>query len=123
MFGGTGGGAPPSDTWTFDGTTWTQLSGPGPSARLFPAMATLNGKVVLFGGQELATGHLLQETWTFDGTTRVNLNISGPPARTAHAMTTLNGRVFVFGGQTPSSHHPPVFSRTPGRSTVRAGRR
>ena len=46
-------GSPLGDTWAWDGAAWTQRSTTGPSARSGHAMATLAGKVVLFGGAEV----------------------------------------------------------------------
>ena len=50
MFGGYDAGTTFSDTWTFDGTAWTEQSiATPPRARYLHAMATLGGKVVMFG--------------------------------------------------------------------------
>ena len=58
------------DTWTFDGASWAQVSATGPSPRWAATAATVNGKVVLFGGQRVTSGETpLGDTWTWDGTT------------------------------------------------------
>jgi len=59
------------DTWSYDGTTWTQLfPATSPSARLNVSMShnPVLGKVVLFGGEApVSTYHY--DTWEWDGTT------------------------------------------------------
>lgn len=56
------------DTWTFDGTTWTQVatrSAPSPRTSASMAFDAVTGELVLFGGYN---GTLrLGDTWTFDG--------------------------------------------------------
>ena len=53
LFGGTGHGALLGDTWTWNGTTWTQQTpATSPPARESASMAydAATGTVVLFGG-------------------------------------------------------------------------
>jgi hypothetical protein len=75
------------DTWTWDGTDWTQESpAHSPAARYSPGMAydAATGQVVLFGG---GNGKYLGDTWTWtdsDWTQRpagsIRLSVqSGPP--------------------------------------------
>ncbi|WP_201391755.1 kelch repeat-containing protein [Ktedonobacter sp. SOSP1-52] len=73
LFGGfaTGANSPLNDTWTWDGTTWTQHPGMAPSARMNASMAydAATHTVVLFGGDDMgAPIPLLTDTWTWDGT-------------------------------------------------------
>jgi hypothetical protein len=80
-------------TWTFDGTNWTQMSAKGPSARAFAGMAALDGTVVLFGGASMigfdAPGTLADAaTWTFDGKTWTEHDVPGPSARMNMLMVT-----------------------------------
>jgi hypothetical protein len=67
-----GGFAPDStviaDTWTWNGTTWTQQAPPvSPGGRQWAQMATdPNGRVMLFGGQGIDAQHnqvVLADTW------------------------------------------------------------
>ncbi len=72
-----------SDTWTTNGTTWTEAApSSSPSARSDEAMAydPSLGRVVLFGG--LGAGNTtLSDTWTYDGTTWSQLSpATSPPA-------------------------------------------
>ena len=86
-----------NDTWTFDGTNWTEVpvSNP-PPARWQAAMATLGNEVVLFGGMSDVA---LSDTWTFDGTSWTEVSVShSPAARYAAAMATLGNEVVLFGG-------------------------
>jgi hypothetical protein len=72
-------GGPLGDTWTWNGSVWTQLAGSGPSVtsggcegcgRWDAAMARFNDSIVLFGGmtgEDPASSHFLYDTWTLTG--------------------------------------------------------
>jgi N-acetylneuraminic acid mutarotase len=106
LFGGMGrtmSAAVPTDlrdTWTFNGTSWTQASVPAansPPPRDLTAMAALGNEVVLFAG---ASATLLDDTWTFNGTSWTQLSVSNPPPpRRLGMMATLGNVVVLFGGQ------------------------
>jgi hypothetical protein len=90
-----------NDTWTWDGTTWTQQSATGPSARIGGAMAYDGSHVVLFGGEDTSQNRL-NDTWTWDGTTWTQQNpASSPSARlwSAMAYDSAHTQVVLFGGQ------------------------
>jgi len=58
-----------SDTWTYDGATWTQVTpGSGPSARQLHGLSADGSGVLLAGGVDTAGAK--DETWRFDGVTR-----------------------------------------------------
>ena len=64
LFGGASLSGVFSDTWEWDGTSWTQLSpAASPPARDAHAMATLGSKVVLFGGGNGTTA--VNDTWSY----------------------------------------------------------
>lgn len=96
------GGASPngstlSDTWAWDGTSWSQLSSVGPSpARIHFAMAhdPIRQRTVLFGGENR------QDTWEWNGVVWSRVATSGPPGRTQAAATfdPIRARVCLFGG-------------------------
>ena len=89
------------DTWEWDGSRWIERKVPGPKARAGHAMATLAGKVVLFGGTgagAAATGSYLGDTWEWDGRGWTERHTNGPTARIDHAMATLSDRVLLYGG-------------------------
>ena len=68
LFGGFDGTNYLADTWTWDGTTWTeQTPATSPPARAGATMEYFDGQVVLFGGYN-GTSYL-NDTWTWDGTT------------------------------------------------------
>ena len=106
------GGRDPStgdlgDTWTWDGAQWTERSVLGPPARDSAAMATLNGEIVLFGGQSLlggsttpssGAGETLADTWTWDGASWTQRDVVGPSARWGAAIAALDGALVLFGG-------------------------
>jgi hypothetical protein len=88
-----------SDTWEWDGAAWTPRDVVGPSARYDHAMASLAGKVVLFGGRvDGGPSDAVGDTWEWDGQTWTQRCVSGPTPRYGHAMAALNGRIMLFGG-------------------------
>jgi hypothetical protein len=56
------------DTWTFNGSSWTQVSVSRPPPARAAMMATLGNEVVLFGGVDADLSTYRTDTWTFDGT-------------------------------------------------------
>jgi len=81
LFGGydQGSGTTFNDTWTFNGSTWTQVGPPSsPSARTSPAMGTMGDLVVLFGGAD-AAGQYLRDTWTFNGSDWTQVTVASHP--------------------------------------------
>jgi hypothetical protein len=101
------------DTWTFDGSSWAFVTDVGPGARLYHAMASWNGKVVLFGGASDVNGNdLLGDTWIFDGGSwsEVTTSAQAPSARSSAAMATLDGKLYLFGGQTASGRAADTWS-------------
>jgi hypothetical protein len=98
-----------STTWTWNGTTWTELSPPtSPPARLAASIAydPATRQLVLFGGQ-VGTGGIVSTTWTWNGTTWTELSPpTSPAARLAASMADdpAAGQLVLFGGLTvPSS--------------------
>jgi hypothetical protein len=112
MFGGRGNKYQSNQTWSFNGTAWTQLSpATSPSIRSEASMAydSANGKWVMFGGQN--EYNYLNETWTFDGTnwTKVVVpNGSGPSGRIGAQMAfdTGSSRTIMFGGISAGTNYP-----------------
>jgi galactose oxidase-like protein len=125
MFGGLNLGPPGvftqfnvlDDTWTWNGTDWTQQSPPfSPPARYGATMAydPVNGVAILFGGRS-AGGQLLSDTWRFVfrclGKTSCGLGWSqistttSPPARSDAAMAfdAALQQVILTGGTNGSS--------------------
>jgi hypothetical protein len=106
LFGGdevTGGsGTMLSDTWTWDGSTWTeQFPAVSPPARYGASMAydSATGDLVLFGG--LSANGDMSDTWTWDGSTWTQqLPKTSPPARYTSSMAydDETGNVVLFGG-------------------------
>lgn len=56
-----------SNTWTWDGTTWTEQSPPNPPVRYAHALAydVARGEVLLFGGKDHPGPNALGDTWTW----------------------------------------------------------
>ena len=114
LFGGSGY---PSvyfgDTWTWDGTNWTQqFPANSPSPRRAPLVYDpATGTVILFGGDDAAGVHY-NDTWSWDGTNWTQLTpATSPGIRTQAEMafqSQLN-RVLLFSG---SSGYDEVYDDT-----------
>jgi hypothetical protein len=110
LFGGQGTNRQFNDTWTFNGTTWTQLApATSPSIRSDAAMAydSVNSIWVMFGGKN--EYYNLLETWTFNGTTWSQVNVTtGPSARIGAQMCfdTQSGKTILFGGLNATTSYP-----------------
>ncbi|MGA2577178.1 MAG: hypothetical protein ABSH24_14260 [Bryobacteraceae bacterium] len=114
LFGGStaapvGTGTSLNDTWTWDGTTWTQQFPPvSPSPRTWSSMASdpVSRTVVLFGGNNLPGGDgPLGDTWTWDGIARTWTQrhpTNHPSARGSSplAYDQTTHRLVLFGGVT-----------------------
>jgi hypothetical protein len=97
-------GATYADTWTWDGTDWTEQSpAHSPSPRGYTAMAydAAEHNVVLFGGS------LSSDTWTWDGTDWTQQSRAhSPPARSNGTMAydPVRQEVVLFGGEGASGY-------------------
>ena len=105
LFGGfLSDGQPRDDLWAWDGRTWRELSGPGPSPRRWPAMTYDRGRrrLILHGGRTGvgAQGRQLDDTWQWDASGWRLLTASGPGGRDHHRMTydASRDRIVLFGG-------------------------
>jgi len=103
LFGGSTvlGGAALADTWSWDGSTWSELSpATSPPPRALAAMAydATTHTVVLFGGSD--SGVSRSDTWLWDGTDWSASLASGPVARELATMAfdSASGHVLLFGG-------------------------
>jgi hypothetical protein len=102
LFGGFDGVAWQNETWTFDGSNWTQLLPPiRPEVRAGHAMASFGSRVVVFGG--FANNVYHAHPWTFNGT-RWSRGPSGhviPSARSALGLTLdpVRQELVMFGGR------------------------
>jgi N-acetylneuraminic acid mutarotase len=113
LFGGTaedGATGPLGDPWQWDGTTWTQLDPHccWPPKRSGHAMATLNGTIVLFGG-DTATAVLdangvfetapVNDTWEWDGEIWLPRLVSPTgDSPYGNATVVLDGKAVLFMG-------------------------
>jgi cysteine-rich repeat protein len=89
-----------SDTWTYDGTNWTQLVTTAPPARREFAMSydRARDRIVVFGGA--TTGVPDATTWELSGTTWTMATATGPTARsqTPMAYDPKRASSVMFGG-------------------------
>ena len=107
VFGGAGSGGPGqpppqfSDTWEFDGTTWTEkrASGPGPRGAAGAAFDSKRGVVLIFGGA--GPQGFFGDTWSWDGSTWKKLADTGPEPRAMGylAYDKVRDRMVLFGGR------------------------
>jgi outer membrane protein assembly factor BamB len=100
---------PSSETWTWAGGTWTNVtptflnSTNSPSPRVDAGIAydAADAELVLFGGHSPGTGSDLGDTWSFHaGAWKLVAASGGPSARSAVAMAydPAIGDVVLFGG-------------------------
>jgi IPT/TIG domain-containing protein/galactose oxidase-like protein len=105
LFGGltNPGGAFLGDTWTWDGTNWTQEfppNSPPPLSGHAMVYDSALQRVLLVGGQD-AFGNLLSDIWEWDGTDWYGRSFGErPPGRAFHdvAYDRDRDRVVLFGG-------------------------
>lgn len=104
LTGGDDANGPQSDTWEWDGGSWTRRAVSSPPARTHAAIAynARLGTTVLFGGW---SGGELGDTWTYDGVRwslwRPPSGAATPPPRrdAAMAYNSARGTVVLFGGR------------------------
>ncbi|MCL4434752.1 MAG: hypothetical protein M1399_08335, partial [Actinobacteria bacterium] len=110
LFGGSenGVGNQANDTWTYDGSNWTQqtpATSPPPLADAAMAYDAASQQLILFGGGTSAG--VTNETWAWDGTNWTQLNPStSPPGRDGAGMTydAAAGVLVLFGGNGASTY-------------------
>lgn len=93
-----------SDTWQWDGSSWTQLSPvTSPKDWSGAVAATLGLSVVLFGG--VVDSYLDNDTWEWHGTdwTQDQPSMSPTPRESAVAAT-LGENIILFGGEDGDGH-------------------
>jgi hypothetical protein len=108
LFGGTAAdGTELSDTWTWDGTSWTQQSPtviPASRDSAGVAFDAAHSKVVLFGGCAGYVGGgcaaVHGDTWVWDGSARTwtSICLCGPSARFGAGLAFDGAEIVVFGG-------------------------
>jgi hypothetical protein len=92
-------------TRAWNGTQWSNpvndAMSPSPY-RVSSALATLSGKLLLFGGCESCGGGfgLMGDTWEWDGQSWTKLQpAQSPPARFGAVAGTVAGKIVLFGGE------------------------
>jgi hypothetical protein len=105
LYGGRGpGGALLSDTWIWDGHSWSErhpLHNPGPRRAAAMSADPGAGGVVLLGGVG-TQGETLGDSWEWDGTDWRELSVAAPPGPRAGALFVqdpVNFHVMLFGGR------------------------
>jgi hypothetical protein len=114
LFGGVdANGTPLNDTWTWDGTTWTQqFPTVSPSGRRFDtqnmAYDAVTRTVMIFGGLA-ANNSVLGDTWLWDGLAKTWAQqfpaTSPSPRRTMMAYDIATKTVVLFGGDNGTTDH------------------
>jgi hypothetical protein len=104
LFGGASSTAILNDTWTWNGSTWTQQTpAHSPSARTGVGMAydAAHNQVVLFGGATSCCT-LANDTWIWDGTDWTKRTPAHRPSERVYVQMTYDtalGEVLLFAGQ------------------------
>lgn len=107
MFGGAPPGhngifVPDGDTWTYDGTMWTQqtpASSPPARTNAMIAWDAASQQVVMYGGDD--GQRALQDMWAWNGSAWTELAATNPPGALESGMMAsdpVRGRVLMFGG-------------------------
>ena len=90
-----------NDTWTWDGTVWTQVATTGPTPR-GGSMAYDSARkvIVLFGGGDET--QLFGDTWEWDGQSWDLRATTGPAPRGGHGLAydSARGVTVLYGGHT-----------------------
>jgi hypothetical protein len=91
------------EVWGWDGKTWGQLPGSGPTARTLSAAAydSQRKRVVIYGGiGNAGYSDLRGDTWEWDGTTWFAMNDTSAGTRDHHSMVydKARGKVVMYGG-------------------------
>ena len=99
-----------NDVWLFDFVTdkWTELAttGSGPTPRFDHDGVVIDGSLLVFGGNESASGVVIEptnDTWMLDldtGEWTEHATSTSPPARAFHSMAANREEVFVYGAAT-----------------------
>ncbi|MEO8181354.1 MAG: hypothetical protein ABI895_21160 [Deltaproteobacteria bacterium] len=107
LFGGFGDGAVRGETWTWDGSTWSQRlppASPSPRHSCAAAYDPSTQRIFVFGG--VRDDGETNELWAWDGTTwEQRTQTEGPAARrdARLAWDTARKRGVLFGGRSGSS--------------------
>ena len=107
LFGGYDGTNHRNDTWTWDGTNWTEVKRNKPTARGLMTMwyDPLMKRTVIYGGlgrkdlDERVTRH--SDMWSFDGSGWTKLNVTTTPGERFGAQAAVDpetGHLILFGG-------------------------
>ena len=94
-----------NDTWTWNGSTWSeQAPGNSPAGRIGASMVfdSATSNVVLFGG--FGFNGILNDTWTWNGTSWTQQHPAASPSprwRAAMSDDPAAGSVVLFGGLGP----------------------
>jgi hypothetical protein len=117
LFGGVAGQAPLGDTWTWDGTSWSQRQGltVNPPARQGGTMAydEVNRQAILFGG--LGAAGQLNDTWAWDGSAWQALHPSHSPTPREGATLVYDpalSAIVLYGGMDDSTPKPSPINDT-----------
>jgi hypothetical protein len=96
---------PTSETWEWDGATWTQAApaaNAGPRYRYGSCFDSGRGRVVMYGGESTQLlGTPNNQTWEYDGTTWTQITTTGNPGpreRPAMCYHAGVGATVMFGG-------------------------
>jgi len=106
-----------ADTWEWNGSMWTRISGFGATRCMLAALAFKGDSVALFGGVDPilpAAVASFGSTWTWDGKHWTLRQHFGPSPRYGHSMCydSKRGRLVLFGGGADTPSGPVDFMDT-----------
>lgn len=107
LFGGFDGKNYRNDTWTWDGTNWTEVKNDRPTHRGLMSMwyDPLAKKTIIYGGVGLenldSDAVRYDDMWSFNGSGWTKMSVSSTPGARMGAQTAVDprdGKVLLFGG-------------------------
>jgi len=110
------------DTWSWDGSTWTQLSpSASPSARMDATIAPdqLQKQLVLFGGD--TSNGAVADTWSWDGSNWSSRTAAHAPSARYGAVAAASGSALVVVSGAPATglaNDTWAWTTTPGTPTA-----
>lgn len=119
LFGGQAGASVLGDTWTWNGTAWSQqFPAASPPARAGARLAydAVTHQLILFGGHEYASTARVGDTWAWTGSNWVMLNPAHSPPFTTDFSLAYDGRtgqLVLFGGQQLNDPRTGVLAINP----------
>lgn len=98
------------ETWTYNGSRWIQILGPGPSARCHQFQSGFRDSMMLYGGEtDVLNTARKNDTWLFDGSGWTEVVTTNRPGRRCcggMVWDTARDVVVLYGGSKQNGEWP-----------------